>query len=345
VKDSKQVEASYSRRGMLLSAAGAMATAMLAKPAILFGDPNSAPSSGARPHAAFQDRLTGPIYSNPCPFTADLQPDDAAQKKGIDRAIAAGIGVFATTAGNSKYPTLSFHEIKHVNRVMVEAVDRRALAIMSTGDWELDQTIDFAKFCRGSSADALQVLIPVKLREPEQEDAAVDFYRRVGDAAALPLVLHGKFTDSLLTKLVGLDCVAAMKEDHALEDFVRQQIDHGQRITIFGGGGENRFYIGWPYGAKAYYSTYSTFAPDIAAKVWKVIQSGDIRAAAVLTAKFDYPYIRRFNHGVWHATLELFDIGTRHVRPPHKVLDDAQMAELKAFFESQGVKPYVYKNA
>ena len=40
-----------------------------------------------------------------------------------------GIGVFAATAGNTKYATLRFDEIKHVNRVMVECVAGKALAI------------------------------------------------------------------------------------------------------------------------------------------------------------------------------------------------------------------------
>jgi len=336
-------DSGLSRRNMLRATAGAVAAAMLGRPAGLLAE---APAAGsARPHAEFQKRLVGPIYSNPCPFTVDLSVDDAAQKKGVERAIRAGIPIYVTTAGNTKYATLNYEEVKQVNRVMVEAVDHRAVAITSTGDWELDQATDFAKFSKSIHADALQVLIPVKLREAEQESAAVEFFERVGEAAQLPIVLHGKFTDSLLGKLVALDCVAAMKEDHTLEDYVRQQIDHGGRVTIFGGGGENRFYIGWPYGATSYYSTYSTFAPDIAMKVWRTIQSGDIRAAAAMTAKYDYPYIRQFTHGKWHATLELFGIGTRQVRPPHKVLDDAQMAELATFFENQGVKPESYRHS
>ena len=71
--------------------------------------------------SGFQQRLLGPVYSNPCPFTADLKPDDAAQKKGI-AGVRHGIGVFAATAGNTKYSTLGFDEIKHVNRVMIECV-------------------------------------------------------------------------------------------------------------------------------------------------------------------------------------------------------------------------------
>lgn len=332
-----------SRRGFLVAASAALAGVMAARSGVALAMDETRAARGQRPHPAFQSRLRGPIWSNPCPFTPSLEPDDAAQKRGIDRAVAAGVGVFAATAGNTKYATLSFDEIKRVNRVMVESVAGRALTIAATGDWDVEQAVDFARFAHSIGADGLQVLIPVKLREKDAEDAAVEFYRTVAKVTPLPLALHGKFPDSLLARLVEIDAVAAMKEDHTLEEFVRQQIDHGHRITLFGGGGENRYYIGWPYGCEAYYATYSTFAPEIAMKVWRTIQSGDIKAAAALTVKYDYPFIRQFTHPKWHATLELFGIGTRHVRPPHKVLDDAGVKDLKELFRSQGVDPDVHR--
>lgn len=329
---------SSSRRGFLklvAAASGALAIwprMSLAAPAI----------AGVPGFSKFQQRLLGPIYSNPCPFTADLKPDDAAQKKGIARALRHGIGVFAATAGNTKYVTLSFDEIKHVNRVMVECVAGKALAIAATGDWDTPQAVEFARYAQAIGADGLQVLNSTRFRDNEND--SFNHFKTVAAATKLPVVLHGHFSDALLARLVKIENVEAMKEDHALEDYVRQQIDHGKRLVIFGGGGEDRYYVAWPHGAQAYYSTYATFAPDIPAKIWKIIQGGDIRAAAALTAKYDYPYIRTFQHAKWHATLELFGIGTRHVRPPYKVYTDAEMSELRRFFKGQGIDPAAYRD-
>ena len=329
---------SSSRReflGFVAATGGALA---MAPRASLAGPGIAAPPGISR----FQQRLLGPVYSNPCPFTADLKPDDAAQKKGIARALRHGIGVFATTAGNTKYATLGFDEIKHVNRVMIECVSGKALTIAATGDWDTPQAVEFARHAQDIGADALQVLNPRKVRE--NEDDSFDHFKAVAAATKLPIVLHGQFSDALLARLVKIEAVEAMKEDHLLEDYIRQQIDHGKRLVIFGGGGENRYYAGWPYGAQAYYATYSTFAPDIPAKIWQIIQTGDIRAAAALTAKYDYPYIQTFSHSKWHATLELFGIGTRHVRPPHKVYTDVEMRELEQFFKGQGIDPAAYRD-
>jgi 4-hydroxy-tetrahydrodipicolinate synthase len=250
--------------------------------------------------------------------------------------------VFAATAGNTEYATLRFDEIKHVNRAMIECVAGKAPTIAATGDWDTPQAVELARYAEDIGADALQVLNPRKVRE--NEDDSLKHFKAVAAATKLPIVLHGHFSDALLARLVKIETVEAMKEDRLLEDYVRQQIDHGKRLVIFGGGGEDRYYSAWPYGAQAYYSTYCTFAPDTPAKIWQLIQTANIRAAAALTAKYDYPDIRTFSHSKWHATLELFGIGTRHVRPPHKVYTDVEMREPGQFFKGQEIHPAAYRD-
>src|SRR5262245_22241330 len=203
-----------SRRRFLGFVAAAGGTVAIRPPMSL-----AAPAIAAVPgFSKFQKRLLGPLYSNPCPFTADLKPDDAAQKKGIARALRHGIGVFAATAGNTQYATLRLDEIKRVNRVMVECVAGKALAIAATGDWDTPQAAEFARHAQDVGADALQVLNPTKVRD--NENGSFNHFKTVAAATKLPIILHGRFSDALLARLVKIDNVEAMKEDHLLEDYV-----------------------------------------------------------------------------------------------------------------------------
>jgi dihydrodipicolinate synthase/N-acetylneuraminate lyase len=133
-----------------------------------------------------------------------------------------------------------------------------------------------------------------------------------------------------------------MKEDGELARYIDVQIKYGHRVNIYCGGAESRFLVGYPYGAKAFFSTYTTFAPDISMQFWKAIQQDDVKAAVEITKRFDHPFIARFSHPFWHATLEYFGVARRHMRPPQTTYTDAQMAEVKQFFDSQGLDPRRY---
>jgi dihydrodipicolinate synthase/N-acetylneuraminate lyase len=166
----------------------------------------------------------------------------------------------------------------------------------------------------------------------------------VAAATKLPIVLHGQYSAPLLKKLLqAVPTIVAMKEDGELAYYIDRQIEFGDRLNIFGGGAESRFLVGQPYGAKAFYSTYSGFAPDISMQFWEVARRGDIKAAADITRRYDHPFIARFTHPFWHATLEHFGVAERYMRPPQTSYTDEQMAEVKSFFDAQGLKPEKYR--
>jgi 4-hydroxy-tetrahydrodipicolinate synthase len=289
----------------------------------------------------FKRRLEGPILSNPTPFKANFEVDYQAVRKIVQRALRYGIKIFALTAGNSQYSSLSYDEIKELTKVMVEAVDGQGLTIAATGDWWTQRAVDYARYAESIGADAVQVLLPSR---SGGEDSIVKHFDTIARNTSLGLVLHGQYSKSLFEKLLKIDAIVAMKEDGALSEYVERQIAVGNRINIFGGGQEYRYIVGYPYGARAFYSTYSTFAPDISMKFWKAIQANDLKAAVEITTKYDYPYLAGFTHQWWHATLEYFGVGERYLRPPQLSYTDEQMKEVKAFFDRQGIDPVSYRS-
>jgi 4-hydroxy-tetrahydrodipicolinate synthase len=290
--------------------------------------------------AEFKRRLRGPIFSNPAPFKANFEVDYQAVRKMVQRALHYGVEIFALTAGNSQYQSLSYDEIKELTKVTVEAVNGKGLTIAATGDWWTQRAVDYARYAESIGADAVQVLLPSR---SGGEDSIVKHFETIARNTRLGLVLHGQYSPSLFEKLMKIDSIVAMKEDGALNEYIDREIAYGSRINIFGGGQEYRYIVGYPYGATAFYSTYSTFAPDISMQFWKAIQRNDLKAAVEITTKYDYQYLKGFTHQWWHATLEYFGVGERYLRPPQLSYTDEQMKQLKIFFDKQGIDPAKYK--
>src|SRR5688500_6305065 len=72
-------------------------------------------------------RLEVPIFSNPAPFKANFDVDYQAVRKMVQRALRYGVKIFALTAGNSQYSSMSYDEIKELTKAMVEAVNGQGL--------------------------------------------------------------------------------------------------------------------------------------------------------------------------------------------------------------------------
>jgi dihydrodipicolinate synthase/N-acetylneuraminate lyase len=290
---------------------------------------------------AFKRALAGPILSLPTTFNEDLSVNHDAIHRMIGRAVCYGIPIFEMTAGNSKYDSLEFDEIKAVTRSMVEAADGRGVTIAATGAWPTEQVIEYAKFCEAHEADALQVLLPEGVKD---EDALYRHFLTISRSTRLPIVLHGIYSRPLLERLATIESIVAMKEDGELTYYIDRSIGFGDRFEIFSGGAENRYLVGYPYGARSFFSTYSGFAPDKPMLFWEAIRNNDLKRAVTITTKYDYPFISRFTHPFWHATLEYFGLARRFMRKPYETLPDSALPEIKAFFDGQGITPADYQS-
>jgi 4-hydroxy-tetrahydrodipicolinate synthase len=288
----------------------------------------------------FKDRLEGPIQSNPSPCLSDFSVDHDGIRRMIRRGYTHGVRVFGLTAGNSQYHSLSIDEIRRITATMADALpEEDALVIAAAGDWWTGEVVAYARFAETAGADALQVMLPSLAKG---DDAIEKHFRAIAEATQLPIVLHGSYSAPLLQRLVKIPSIVAMKEDTELAYYIDRQIAFGDRLNIYAGGAESRFLVAWPYGARAFFSTYTTFAPDVSMQFWHAIKSGDIKSSAAITRKFDHPFIAHFTHPFWHATLEYFGVAQRYMRPPQTTLSDAEMSDVKAFFDEQGLDPKKY---
>ena len=280
-------------------------------------------------------QIRGPILSVPTPFTDRYDVDFAGVRRMITRALEEGIRVFSLTPGNSYYHALSYEEIKELTRVMVETVDGRGVTIAAADAWWTGQAVAYAEYAQSIGADAVQVTIPTRTDMQGQ----AEHFRAVAEACGLGVVIHGVASFALLDALCEVDGVIAMKEDATLIDYIEQQRRFGDRLAVFAGGPKYRYLVAEPYGSPAFYSLYSTFAPQVPMRFWKAIQAGDQDTAHDIVNTYEFPFFDRWSHAMWRASLEHFGIAQRYLRTPEKSFTEEQVRGVEEFFDGLGLTP------
>ena len=313
-----------------LRAAGMGISVTMAKPSILL-------SSTGKPMAPddFKERVRGPIFSFPTPYTADFKIDYKGIRNLIELGVKGGVEVFALTSGNNDYVNLTYEEVKELTRFVVETVAGRGSTLAAAGSWWTGQAVDYARFAESLGADAVQVTLP----RHGDEDGHFEHFKQVAASTRLGLVVHGFPKLSLLKRLLAIDSVVAMKEEFTIGYTVPVYRLFRGRLNVFAGGGKARFLTYYPYGMQAYYSAFSTFAPEITKRFWTAVQKGQIQAAGEIVLKYDSPFLERFSGAFWRATLEYFGLAKRYVRPPQRTFSDQEMEEVKTFYEGLGLHP------
>lgn len=213
----------------------------------------------------FRKRLLGPILSFPTPYTRDFKVDQQAVRNLIERALKAGVTVVTLTAGNNQYGQLTYDEIKALTRLAVETVAGRGIVIGATGPWWTGQAVDYARFAASVGADAVQVL----MSPHAGDDGHLGHYKEVAAAVPLGLVLQGHPSLALMKRLQAIDSLVAVKEEFTSDYTAPLFKQSAGRLNIFAGGTKARFLAYQPYGMRAYYSAFATFAPEVAMRFWE----------------------------------------------------------------------------
>lgn len=282
----------------------------------------------------FRTRLEGPILSFPTPYRENFEIDHSAVRVMISRALDAGVKVFTLTAGNNEYDTLAFDEVKKLTTTMVEAVAGKGITLAATGGWWTGQVQDYARFAQSAGVDGLQVFLPAY---GEDEDL-FEHVRQVARTVRTALVIHGKPSLALMRKLMTVGSVVGFKEEFTTDYTVPLYREFGDRLNIFAGGTKARFLEYRPYGMRAYYSAFATFAPQVAMAFWNAVRKNDIPAARDIIYRYDVPFFEKWSRPFWHATLEHFGIARRIMRPPNRTFSEREMEQVNGFYEGLGLR-------
>jgi dihydrodipicolinate synthase/N-acetylneuraminate lyase len=121
--------------------------------------------------------------------------------------------------------------------------------------------------------------------------------------------------------------------------YIERQRRFGDRLVIYAGGPKYRFLVAQPYGSRAFYSLYSTFAPQIPMRFWEAVRADDLTTAYDIVKKYEFPFFDRWSHAFWRASLEHFGVAQRYLRPPEESFTAEQMQEVGRCFDGLGLRP------
>lgn len=283
-----------------------------------------------------KDFLDGPVNSIPTPFLLDGEIDWQGVRNIIEVGIAGGSRVSLLTYGDSQFDHLSDEEVEELTRCLVDHVKGRALTVAATRRWPNHRAVEFAHFCKDLGVDVLMVL-PSDHATPQGK---VEHYRAV--AEVMPVMLVGWPPHEILDAVVDVPNICCFKEDGAVDYAPDTMQKYGHAWKFMTGGGLWRNFTQWPW-RPAFFCYFSSFAPHVAERYWRVYQDKDAVEAGKIIREIERPFAAlatRVGGGfqaLWRAALKLNRISSHHLRPPMISATDEEIESLREPIESLGL--------
>lgn len=299
------------------------------------------------------------------PFKDDLSIDEAAYKRHlIDLAEVPGITALTINGHAAEVHALSFEEQQRALDMTMDAVGDRTRIICGVYTESTQQAQRLARMARDGGASCLLAFPPnvLMFRGEDRPELFVDYYRALGEATDLPIVLFQfpKWTGLQLSLNTLVQVCESVPTIVAIKDLCADPALHEKQIrtlhTLDRPVSVLTTHSSWlmgslAMGARGIISGAGSVIADLQSALFQAYQDGDkvrceavgTRVYAAVQAFYDQPYID------WQARMKaaLVSLGrmpAAHVRPPLKAIDDPQ--RLADWLARAGLTPEtVYRNA
>lgn len=201
----------------------------------------------------------------------------------IDMLYSQGASGFYICGSTGEGPVLTVNQRKITAEATVEANDGRGIVINHVGAASPFDAFELAKHARECGCDAVSSVVP-NFYYKYNEDEIVDYYKRLADAAGLPVIAYAQNLlqgdgVSLMKRLIEVDGVIGVK--YTLSDYYsmhRIKEINGGDINVINGSDE-MFICGLSMGADAGIgSTYNLMCAEYV-RLFNQFHAGDLDGA------------------------------------------------------------------
>lgn len=280
------------------------------------------------------------------PFTADGDVDLAAFRAEMRYMLAQGVHGVVVAGSTGEGEALSDDEVVSLITAALEEVSGQIPVLGGVIRSTTRDAIQLGKRLAAAGAPALQ-LTPFRAFYPASLESVLDFYRAVGEAVGLPMVVfnmapRARITEEHIRTLAEIPGVVAIKQSggdlHKLADLAMANKGRLALVTAV----DDLLYPGFMLGADAAIAPLSPAVPDLCVALWDTCQQGDHAAALVLHER-----ILTVWRGVHHmeviprlrAAIEARGRSVGPPRPPVPPTSPGACTEVKGALLAAGLLP------
>lgn len=267
-----------------------------------------------------KNRLKGPVFPVPVPFTESEDVDYHALEQYVDMLAGYEVPAIMATVGTSRYNLLTREEMLAVNETIASTAAGRSMTIAAgpgPASGSTRENIQFAEKATVAGADAILVVYPERWYA---DGDVIGFFHTIADQAELGIMVHAvpmrdgfggvsaiKHLDAdLLEKIAEKENVIGVKEENAdrkVYEEIRDRLN--DRLPIIGAGGAMRRFMGdAKQGASAYLVGLGSFRPDLAMQFYDAVMGGDEEKAEAITSRYEDVYFPLAVELGWHRALK-----------------------------------------
>lgn len=290
----------------------------------------------------FCKQLKGVFGFPVTPFRHDLSLDLDALCRNVDDMTRHPFCALVAAGGTGELYSMTPNEIEDVVRVTVEATAGRMPVVAGTG-FNAAIGADIARRAEQAGADCILALPPYYLNAPEA--GLFEYYREIGEATALPLMVYSRdwavFTPDMVARLCDLvPRLSGWKDGQGdARKYQRIMMRNGDRLAWFGGLGDDCVPAYFAVGVQAYTSSISNLSPRVSLDLAEAGLNRDFIKLTELMERYVHPLyafrerVRGYEVAAMKAAMEMLGMGAGPVRPPLTNVRPQDMPELQALVQ------------